>query len=87
MKEEHETELYETAVKWLKPLVLINRDLATKKLKPWPGCWCGVMAIVLLEAKSCTGRERTVPDRPETTKVGYGGGFSPKPRAAWCGAG
>lgn len=37
VKEGHEIELYETAVKWSKPLVLINGHLATKKLKPPPG--------------------------------------------------
>lgn len=36
VKEGHETELYETAVKQLKPLVLIKRDLARKKLKASP---------------------------------------------------
>lgn len=33
VKEGHGTELYKKLAEWLKPLVIIKRDLATKKLK------------------------------------------------------
>ena len=108
-------QLGETAVKWLKPLVLINRS--TKKLRPpqpqrspvlprcppswqWPGPRRGAMGIaagvrghgarIPWEPEAEQGEEGQSQPTQEWLKRAVEEGFpppSPRPRAAWCGAG